>query len=63
MSKVCSSRMPCTPCTMGLNTLFIVPNTMVGKNRMHKPSANGRSSGYTSIASARASDCHTRTAT
>ena len=48
---------------MGLNTLFIVPNTTVGKNRMHSPNAKGRNSGYTSMASALANDCHTRTAT
>ena len=48
---------------MGLSMLFIVPNTMVGKNRMHRPNAKGLSSGYTSIASARANDCHTRIAT
>ena len=30
---------------------------------MQNPIAKGRSSGYTSMASARASDCHTRTAT
>jgi len=40
--------------------LFIVPNTTVGKNMMHKPIANGRSMGNTSIGSALASDCHTR---
>ena len=63
MSKVCDSSMACVPCTMGLNTLFIVPSTMVGKNRMHSPKAKGLNSGYTSMASALASDCHTRTAT
>ncbi len=42
------------------NMLFIVPNTTVGKNMMHKPLAKGRSMGNTSIGSALASDCHTR---
>ena len=36
------------------------PSTSVGKNMMHKPSTKGRSSGKTSMGSARASDCHTR---
>ena len=63
MSKVCSSSIECVPSTTSPSTEFIVPSTTVGKKRMHSPMANGRSSGYTSIASARASDCHTRIAT
>lgn len=63
MSIVCVSSIPCVPCTMGLNMLLIVPSTIVGKNRMQIPMANGRSIGYTSMGSALARDCHTREAT
>ena len=63
MSKVCVSISWLQPFTTGDNTVLIVPSTNVGKNRMHSPSAKGRSSGYTSMASARASDCHTLAAT
>ena len=63
MSSVCDSSIRFVPCTTGLNTPLIVPRTTVGKNMMQKPTAKGRSKGYTSMASARASDCHTRTAT
>ncbi len=63
MSSVCPSSILCVPCTMGLSTLFSVPSTSVGKSRMQMPMAKGRSSGYTSTGSARAIDCHTRTAT
>ena len=63
MSKVCVSNMECVPCTMGLITLLSVPSTMVGKNMMASPMANGRSSGNTSIGSALDSDCQTLRAT
>ena len=63
MSIVCVSSMECVPCTMSPSVLFSVPSTSVGNSRMQMPTAKGRSSGYTSIGSARASDCHTRTAT
>ena len=51
------------PFTTGESTVLIVPMTKVGKKRMHSPMANGRSSGYTSMGSARASACHTLAAT
>ena len=63
MSIVWVSSIPCVPCTMGLNMLLIVPSTSVGKNMMQMPTAKGRNSGYTSIGSALARDCHTRMAT
>ena len=37
---------------MGDRMLFTVPSTTVGKNMMHRPTANGRSMGNMSIASA-----------
>ena len=52
--------MECVPCTTGDMTVLIVPNTTVGKNMMHKPMANGRRSGNTSIGSALARAFHTR---
>ena len=63
MSSVCVSSSFAVPCTTGERTLFTVPSTTVGKNMMHRPMANGRSMGNTSIGSALASDCHTRYAT
>ena len=41
-------------------TELIVPRTTVGKNIMQKPITKGRSSGNTSIGSARANACHIR---
>lgn len=63
MSKVCDSSIPWQPFTTGESTALIVPMTKVGKKRMHSPMANGRSSGYTSMGSARAIACHTLAAT
>ena len=63
MSKVCVSSILCVPVTMGDRTLLSVPSTIVGKNMMQMPRANGRSSGNTSTGSALASDCQTRYAT
>ena len=63
MSSVCVSSSFAVPCTTGDRMLFTVPSTTVGKNMMHRPTANGRSMGNMSIASALASDCHTRQAT
>ena len=63
MSKVCGSRILCVPVTTGDKMLLSVPSTMVGKNMMQIPRANGRSKGNTSIGSALASDCQTRYAT
>jgi len=60
MSSVSTSSIFAVPCTTGDMMLFIVPNTTVGKNMMHRPMANGRSMGNMSIGSALASDCHTR---
>ena len=60
MSSVSASSIFAVPCTTGDMMLFIVPSTTVGKNMMHRPIANGRSIGNTSIGSALASDCHTR---
>ena len=54
---------PWQPFTTGESTALIVPMTKVGKKRMHSPMANGRSNGYTSMGSARASACHTLAAT
>ena len=56
MSSVSVSSIFAVPCTTGDMILFIVPNTTVGKNMMHKPIAKGRSMGNTSIGSALASD-------
>jgi len=57
--SVCPCRILLQPLTTGLSTVLIVPNTKVGKNMMHSPTANGRNSGYTSTGSALARACHT----
>ena len=44
MLKVCFSSILCVPCTTGLSTPLMVSKT-IGKKRMQRPSAKGRSNG------------------